>query len=390
MLGDPDKAFQEAEAVSEGTYGIPVVTHCCLETHGAVIQWQGDTGQAWPSTQDVTTWASQLSPNIKVPATNIKVKMDYIGGGFGSKFGPDAWGEVAARLSQKAGGRPVKLFLDRATEQKIAGNRPSAFAKIKIGGKKDGTITVWQAKSWATGGFTGGGSPPLALRLRTGLPNYRLQPHPGLDQRRAASRAWRAPNNQQASYLTCCAVEDFAAKIGMDPIEVFKKNVEYAPKARVDLYTYQLDKAAELADWKKLWHPRGPERRGTGEARPGPRLQRLGRRGAQQPVPHHHQSGWLGAGGDRHPGPGHRHPHHHHPGGGGNARPADGPRSSWPSAPTNCRPTPLPAVPPPWAAFRFPRRKVQHERAGQAVRSGGARAWARNPTSWKPWTATSA
>src|ERR1051326_8003659 len=113
VLGDPDKAFQEAEAVHEGFYGIPVIAHCCLEPHGSVVQWQGDKVRAWPSTQDVTTWNNQLSPNIKVPAANIKVQMQYIGGGFGSKFGPDAWGQVAAVLSQKAGGRPVKLYLDR-------------------------------------------------------------------------------------------------------------------------------------------------------------------------------------------------------------------------------------------------------------------------------------
>ncbi len=84
-------------------------------------------------------------------ATNIKVKMDYIGGGFGSKFGPDAWGEVAARLSQKAGGRPVKLFLERDAELMIAGNRPSAYGTIRIAGKKDGTITGWQSETWSTG-----------------------------------------------------------------------------------------------------------------------------------------------------------------------------------------------------------------------------------------------
>jgi xanthine dehydrogenase YagR molybdenum-binding subunit len=151
--GDPDKAFQEAEAVSEGKYGIPVVAHCCLEPHGAIIQWQGDKVMAWPSTQDVTNWGNTLAPNIKVDVANIKVKMDYIGGGFGSKFGADAWGEVGARLSQKAGGRPVQLYLDRAPELMIAGNRPSAYAKIKIGGKKDGTITAWESVSWASAGL---------------------------------------------------------------------------------------------------------------------------------------------------------------------------------------------------------------------------------------------
>src|ERR1019366_8445351 len=45
--GDVDQAFQQAEAVSEGHYGFPVITHCCLESHGQVIQWQGENAGAW-------------------------------------------------------------------------------------------------------------------------------------------------------------------------------------------------------------------------------------------------------------------------------------------------------------------------------------------------------
>jgi xanthine dehydrogenase YagR molybdenum-binding subunit len=230
-----------------------------------VIQWQGDQVSLFPSTQDVTHYAGSLAPNIKVPIANIHVKQDHIGGGFGSKFGPESWDQVGADLSKKAGGRPVKLFLDRATEQAIAGNRPSAFAKIRIAGKKDGTVTGWQSESWATGGFTGGGSPPLPYIIDT-IPNQRLH-HTSVSVNAGSSRAWRAPNNQQASYLTCSALEDFAAKIGMDPMEVFDKNVAYAPKARVETYRYQLQKAAEIADWKKLWHPRGQG--GTGVVKRG-------------------------------------------------------------------------------------------------------------------------
>jgi xanthine dehydrogenase YagR molybdenum-binding subunit len=270
LKGDPAAAFQQAAVVSEGHYGIPVITHCCLEPHGQTIQWQGDSVWAWPSTQDVTHYAGQLGQNLKVPAANVKVKMDYIGGGFGSKFSPDSWGEVCARLSQKSGGRPVRLFLDRATEQRIAGNRPSAYADIKIGGGKDGTITAWESHSWATGGFTGGGSPPLPYILDDSnhpIPNKRLV-HTAISTNTGPFRAWRAPNNQQAAYLTCSAVEDFAAKAGLDPLGVFKLNLQYAPKVRQDLYGYQFDKAAELSEWKKLWKLRGqsagPVKRGLG------------------------------------------------------------------------------------------------------------------------------
>ena len=131
VIGDPDQAMKEAEAVSEGTYGIPVINHCCLEPHGQIIQWAGDNVNVWPSTQNVTQYATTLAPNIKVPAANIKVKMDYIGGGFGSKFSPDAWATVGANLSKKAGGTPVKMYLDRAPEQRsrATGRRHSPRSK---------------------------------------------------------------------------------------------------------------------------------------------------------------------------------------------------------------------------------------------------------------------
>ncbi len=263
VQGDPDKAFQEAEHVSEATYGIPVVTHCCLEPHGVVIQWKAgdkpdgsaDEITAWPTVQYVSGYANSLAPNVKVPAANIKVNMDYIGGGFGSKFGPDDWAVVGANLSKKAGGRPVKLFLDRATEQRIAGNRPSAYAKIKIAGKSDGSITAWQSTGWGTGGFGTVGGPPLPYVIDK-IPNQRIN-HTAISVNAGPQRAWRAPNNQQASYLTCTAIEDFAAKAGLDPYDVFYKNFEHAPEARVETYRWQLQKAAELAQWKKLWKPRG-------------------------------------------------------------------------------------------------------------------------------------
>jgi len=80
------------------------------------------------------------------------------------------------------------------------------------------------------------------------------------------SQAWRAPNNQQASFLTCSAIEDFSAKAGCDPMDVFHKNAGYTPRA--EQYQYQLQKAAELSESKKLWKPRdqqsGAVRRGLG------------------------------------------------------------------------------------------------------------------------------
>ena len=71
------------------------------------------------------------------------------------------------------------------------------------------------------------------------------------------------------SFLTCCAFDDLAAKLNMDPLELFMKNADYTN--RPDTYRRQLQKAAELMDWKKNWHPRGasgngPVKRGLGLA----------------------------------------------------------------------------------------------------------------------------
>ncbi len=259
VTGDPDKAFQEAEVVSEGEYGIPVITHCCLEPHGQVIQWKGDQINFWPSTQNVSGIGGDLSKSLQVPASNIHVLMDYIGGGFGSKFASDSWGVACAHLSKASGGRPVKLFLERATELQIGGNRPSGFAKIKTAAKKDGTITAWQSESWATGGIGGGGMPPIPY-VFINIPNKRLN-HTAVSINAGGQRAWRAPNNQQASFLTCSALEDLAAKLNMDPVELFAKNADYTARAAV--YRAQLAKAAELMDWKRRWHPRGQSGSGT-------------------------------------------------------------------------------------------------------------------------------
>jgi xanthine dehydrogenase YagR molybdenum-binding subunit len=264
--GDPDKGFREADAVAEGRYNIPVLTHCCLEPHGQVIAW-GDKIQYWPSTQAVSTIAGDLAGSLKIPAADIHVQMDYMGGGFGSKFPADLWGSVCARLSKASGGRPVKLFLDRATELMIAGCRPSAFSKVKVAAKKDGTLVAWQSETWATGGVGGGGvGADLLPYVYRKVPNRRIN-HTAVSVNVGSARAWRAPNHPQLSYITCSAFEDLAAKLDMSALDFFLKNADFTN--RPDVYRRQLMKAAEMIEWKKYWHPRGdktpgPVKRGLG------------------------------------------------------------------------------------------------------------------------------
>ncbi len=265
-VGEPDKAFAEAEVVSEGFYGVPVITHCCLETHGAAAEWPDKEHLEFRvSTQNVSGIASQLAMPLDMPAANIHVHQDHIGGGFGSKFGPDRWGAVTAQLSKLAGGAPVKMMLDRARELEVAGARPSAYAKIKVAAKKDGTLTAWQSDSWGTGGPGGGGSPPIPYVFK--VPHQKKQ-HTAVVNNIGPARAWRAPNHPQAAALTMCALDDLAAKLNMDPMDFMLKNIDLtAPRAKI--YSEEFQIAERLMDWKKRWHPRGdttpgPVKRGLG------------------------------------------------------------------------------------------------------------------------------
>lgn len=256
-VGDPDKAFSDPDSVvSEGFYGLPVITHCCMETHGQVVEWPDSNSMTvWPSTQSVSVIGQEFSEPLKVPQTNIEIISQYMGGGFGSKFQADRWGIECARLSKMAGGKAVKLMLERDADLEVAGARPSAFAHIKVAAKKDGTLTAWESDSWGTGGIAPSGTYPLPYVLR--IPNQKKK-HTFVLCNIGGARAWRAPNHQQACLLTLGAIDDLAAKLNMDPVEFLLKNVNLAPNPVLTrAYTDELQVAAKLADWQKHWHPRG-------------------------------------------------------------------------------------------------------------------------------------
>ena len=204
------------------------------------------------STQNVSGIAGQMAEPLKIPAANIRVHQDHVGGGFGSKFGPDRWGIITAKLSKKAGGKPVRMMLERDSELKVAGARPSAYARVKVGAKKDGTLVAWESRSWGTGGPGGGGMPPIPYCFA--VPNQHKE-HTAIRNNIGPARAWRAPNHPQAAVLTMCALEDVAAKLNMDPYEFFLKNIELTKLPQV--YREEFPIAAELMGWKEKWHPRG-------------------------------------------------------------------------------------------------------------------------------------
>jgi xanthine dehydrogenase YagR molybdenum-binding subunit len=264
-VGDVVSAFQHATAVVEQTYSMPVIIHSCLEPHGSVVMWNQASITIYISTQSVSGIVRQLSKALEVPASNIQVHADYEGGGFGAKLAADRWGLAAAQLSRLAGGAPVRLVIDRRTEQQTGGCRPSAYGTIKVGSDRHGNLTAWQATTWSTGGMTGGAEFPLPYILK--IPNQKNQ-HTTIRNNIGSARSMRAPRHPQACFLTMCALDDLADKLEMDPLDLVTRNLKLAgPRAQV--YQEEFDIAARLMDWKAKWRPRresgrAPVRRGLG------------------------------------------------------------------------------------------------------------------------------
>jgi len=262
-----DEAFTKADVVVKGEYGIPVITHCCLEPHGQVSEIRDSELYLWPSTQNISRYVDPaISEAADIPQNKIHAECQHMGGGFGSKFNPGRWGLISTVMA-KMSGRPVKLMLERDIELTHAGNRPSAYAKIKVGAMKDGTVTAMDSEVWGTGGVGGFRAPDLPY-VFTKVPNIRTIGKP-IRTNRGGQQAWRAPGHPQACFLTMSAMEDTAAALKMDALEFFLKNVQFTDRAQV--YTEELNIAADLIGYKQKAHLRGdktpgPIKRGLGMA----------------------------------------------------------------------------------------------------------------------------
>ncbi len=227
--GDANKAFGECAAVVEGFFTTPVQLHHSLETHGNTVSWTEEGLTAWASTQGIFSVRDGLADHLKIPQSQVRVICDYMGGGFGSKFGPGVEGGLAAQLS-KAAKAPVKLMLPRFDEALAVGNRPSSFQKIKLGAAADGKLLAFEMESYGTagigsGGTTegGGGGTEFPAPYIYTVPNVRVK-QSGVAVNAGSARAMRAPGHPPASFGMESIMDELAVKLKLDPVELRLKN----------------------------------------------------------------------------------------------------------------------------------------------------------------------
>jgi xanthine dehydrogenase YagR molybdenum-binding subunit len=229
-IGDTEKGFAEADVIVEGEYFTQVQTHSALETHGFVVDWKPEEVTVYASTQGTSSVRNEFADVFKLPQSKVRVITEFMGGGFGAKFGAGNEGVVAANLSRKANA-PVKLMLDRRQEH-IVSNRPDSHQKLKIGAKRDGTLTAIQLTSYGTAGVgTGAGAAGPATNLYK-CPNLLTEEY-DVFVNAGPGAAFRAPGHPQGCFAFEQAIDELAVKLNMDPL-TFREKIDESPARKAE------------------------------------------------------------------------------------------------------------------------------------------------------------
>jgi CO/xanthine dehydrogenase Mo-binding subunit/aerobic-type carbon monoxide dehydrogenase small subunit (CoxS/CutS family) len=229
-IGDVAKGFREADAVHEMTYSTSRVQHVHLETHGS-IAWKGEDDRWHLRTSSQAPFAVQkkLAYLMGLPARDIHVFTERIGGGFGGKQEMVSE-DLPLFASMKLGGRPVKWEWTREEEFLGATTRHQMTTKVKIGAKRDGTLTALEVHVVSnTGAYGNHGSETLAGAMSSPISAYRCDNKKGVGHvvytNMVPGGGFRGYGSSQPTFAIECAIDELARLLDIDPFAIRRKNV---------------------------------------------------------------------------------------------------------------------------------------------------------------------
>ncbi len=238
----PEEAFTGAEVVVRRTFRQQRLIPNPMEPRAAVAQYD-------PSTGDLTLWATSQNPHIHrvllssvlgIPEHRLRVVSVDVGGGFGSKIAcyPD---EALTAYAAMALGRPVKWAETRVEHFQATTHGRDMVIDVELAGRRDGTMTAIRVKNLANMGAYLSTAAPGVPTILFGLivtGAYTFQ-HAAVDvygvfTHTTPTDAYRGAGRPEATYLVERMVDLFAGEIGMDPIEVRRRNL-----VRPEAFPYQ-------------------------------------------------------------------------------------------------------------------------------------------------------
>jgi CO/xanthine dehydrogenase Mo-binding subunit len=225
--GDVAQGFEAAEAVVEETYRVAGAAHAPMEPHAAVAEWEDGRLTLWTGTQTPFNVRSDLAGCFGIAEDAIRVIAPAMGGSFGAKTFVRLEALVAA-LARKAG-KPVKAVLDRG-EEFVTLNRHPAVVRVRIGARKDGTLTAKEVDCWADTGAYADCGPGVATKMGyAGVGPYRI-PHVRVDSQAIYTNlppngAFRGYGATQSVWASERTMDLLAGELHMSPLELRRMNL---------------------------------------------------------------------------------------------------------------------------------------------------------------------
>ena len=221
--GDVERALGEADAVVEVEYRTQSVLHNALETHQTTCEWEGDTLVVYTSTQGLWLVRDEVADALELPKDKVRVICRFMGGGFGAKGAAGDYTFIAAELARRTG-RPVHCRLDRREENVNSGNRNPTIQKLRVGARADGKLTAISAEYECLLGWDGW-LPTTAgpAQMLYACDNVRTVEY-GIRLNTPPMDAFRAPGFVEGTFGIECALDELAAQLDLDPLELRRRN----------------------------------------------------------------------------------------------------------------------------------------------------------------------
>ncbi|AZO48634.1 MAG: xanthine dehydrogenase family protein molybdopterin-binding subunit [Mesorhizobium sp.] len=226
--GDVHQGFGQADFIVERSFKTEQTHQGYIEPHACVASVSTDgTAELWVCTQGHFVYRQHCAQLLGIEASKLRVTSSEIGGGFGGKT--HVWAEpVALALSRKAG-RPVKLVMTRDEVFRASGPTSATSIDVKIGARKDGTITAAEATLRYTSGPYAGTWAEIGAM--TAFACYKLENVKTVGYEvlvnRPKTAAYRAPSAPMAAFAVESAVDELAKEIGIDPVDFRIKNAAH-------------------------------------------------------------------------------------------------------------------------------------------------------------------
>ena len=226
--GDIEQGFKQSDVIYEETFFTPSYEHAFMEPECSIASLTEDGRiEIYVGSQIPYADREQVAAALDIPQTQVRVRGPLIGGGFGGK--EDIVGQIHAALLAQATHKPVKILYDRHESMLVHPKRHATQIKIKLGLKRDGTITAAQTELYGdTGAYASLGTKVMG-RATTHSTGPYIVPHVKIDcyamyTNNPPSGAFRGFGALQAAFAIECMIDQVAEKMGLDPIELRRKN----------------------------------------------------------------------------------------------------------------------------------------------------------------------